>query len=93
VRNQKQILRMKIAPDVSPRLCLLDCSEPEERIRSAWPCLYEYLQQGRAQNIHATYLTSRRTPWYPQEQRPPAPFLCTYMGRAINGKHSIRLKV
>jgi hypothetical protein len=47
-------------------------------------------QQGRAQNIHATYLTSGRTPWYSQEQRPPAPFLCTYMGRANNGKHPIR---
>ncbi|MGO8792856.1 MAG: Eco57I restriction-modification methylase domain-containing protein [Terriglobia bacterium] len=78
------------APDVSPRLYLLDCSEPEERIRTAWPRLYEYLQQGREQNIHASYLTSRRTPWYSQEQRPPAPFLCTYMGRANNGKHPIR---
>jgi hypothetical protein len=78
------------APDVSPRLYLLDCSEPEERIRTAWPRLYEYLQQGRAQNIHKTYLTSRRTPWYSQEQRPPAPFLCTYMGRSNNGKHPIR---
>jgi hypothetical protein len=78
------------APDVSPRLYLLDCSEPEERVRAAWPRLYEYLQLGRAQNIHATYLTSRRTPWYSQEQRPPAPFLCTYMGRANSGKHPIR---
>jgi hypothetical protein len=78
------------APDVSPRLYLLDCSEPEERIRTAWPRLYEYLQQGRAQNIHATYLTSRRTPWYSQEQRPPAPFLCTYMGRSNKGKHPFR---
>lgn len=78
------------APDVSPRLFLLDCSEPEERIRTAWPRLYAYLQHGRAQNIHTTYLTSRRTPWYSQEQRPPAPFLCTYMGRANNGKHPIR---
>jgi hypothetical protein len=77
-------------PDVSPRLYLLDCNEPEERVRTAWPRLYEYLQQGRAQNIQGTYLTSRRTPWYSQEQRPPAPFLCTYMGRANNGKHPFR---
>jgi hypothetical protein len=78
------------APDVSPRLYLLDCCEPEEHIRTAWRRLYQYLQQGRAQNIHKSYLTSRRTPWYSQEQRPPAPFLCTYMGRAINGKLPIR---
>ncbi|HEV3443367.1 MAG TPA: hypothetical protein VG099_01935 [Gemmataceae bacterium] len=24
---------------------------------------------------------SRRIPWYAQEKRAPAPFLCTYMGR------------
>ena len=78
------------APDVSPRLYLLDCDEPEEHIKTTWPLLYEYLQQGRAKNIHATYLASRRTPWYSQEQRPPAPFLCTYMGRSRNGKHPFR---
>lgn len=78
------------APDVSPRLYLLDCHEPEERIREKWPRFHEYLQQGRAQNIHAAYLASRRVPWYSQEQRPPAPFLCTYMGRSRNGKHPFR---
>jgi predicted RNA methylase len=73
------------APKVSPVLYLLDCSEPEERIKTMWPRFYEYLQQGRGQNVHASYLASRRAPWYSQERRPPAPFLCTYMGRA--GKH------
>jgi hypothetical protein len=77
-------------PDVSPRLYLLDCQEPEERIRLEWPRLYEYLQQGRAQNIHAAYLASRRVPWYSQERRPPAPFLCNYMGRAQSGKQPFR---
>ena len=77
-------------PDVSPRRYLLDCSEPEDHIRTAWPRLHEYLQQGRAQGIHASYLTSRRTPWYSQEERPPAPFLCTYMGRVGSGKPPIR---
>jgi hypothetical protein len=78
------------APDVSPRLYLLDCNEPEERIKTTWPRFYEYLRQGRARNIHAAYLASRRVPWYSQEQRPPAPFLCTYMGRSRNGKHPFR---
>jgi adenine-specific DNA-methyltransferase len=33
------------------------------------------------------YLASRRNPWYSQEKRDPAPFLCTYMGRpGANGK-------
>ncbi len=78
------------APNVSPRLYLLDCTETEERIRTTWPRFYEYLQQGREQNIHESYLASRRAPWYSQEQRPPAPFLCTYMGCSRNGKHPFR---
>ena len=78
------------APDVSPRLYLLDCSEPEEKIKTTWPRFYEYLQQGREHNVHTSYLASRRSPWYSQEQRPAAPFLCTYMGRSRNGKHPFR---
>ena len=78
------------APDVSPRLYLLDCSEPEERIKTAWPRFYQYLRHGREQNIHEAYLASRRAPWYSQENRPPAPFLCTYMGRSRNGKPPFR---
>jgi predicted RNA methylase len=78
------------APKVSPILYLLDCSEPEDRIRAMWPRFYEYLQQGREQKVHSSYLTSRRAPWYSQEQRPPAPFLCTYMGRAGKNKDPFR---
>jgi len=77
-------------PDVSPRLYLLDCSEPEEHIKARWPRFYEYLQTGKAQNVHEAYLSSHRVPWYSQEKRPPAPFLCTYMGRFRNGKHPFR---
>jgi hypothetical protein len=77
-------------PDVAPRLYLVDCSEPEDRVKERWPDFYEYLQSGKRQKIHEAYLTSRRAPWYSQEQRPPAPFLCTYMGRARSGKHPFR---
>ena len=77
-------------PKLSPQLFLLDCNEPEENIKAAWPRFYEYLQKGRKQDTHASYLASHRTPWYSQEQRPPAPFLCTYMGRSRNGKHPFR---
>ena len=31
--------------------------------------------------IHERYLCRHRKPWYCQENRPPAPLLCTYMGR------------
>ena len=78
------------SPEVYPRQFLLDCDEPEEKIAAAWPRFHEYLQKGRAQNIHSAYLASHRVPWYSQEKRPPAPFLCTYMGRARNGKSPFR---
>ncbi len=78
------------APAVSPRLFLIDCSEPEERIEQRWPYFYEYLQRGKAEKIDASYLASHRKPWYSQERRPPAPFLCTYMGRSRNGKQPLR---
>ncbi len=77
-------------PEVSPRLYLLDCVETEDKIKAMWPRFFEYLQLGREQNVHASYLTSRRAPWYSQENRPPAPFLCTYMGRSRNGKSPFR---
>jgi hypothetical protein len=77
-------------PSVFPQLYLLDCTEPESEIRARWPRFYEYLEKGRADNIHASYLTSRRSPWYSQERRPPAPFLFTYMGRSSNGKGPFR---
>jgi adenine-specific DNA-methyltransferase len=75
------------SPDVSPRLYLLDCKKPEAEIKSKWPRLHEYLLRGRLDDVHNAYLSSHRAPWYSQEQRPPAPFLCTYMGR---GKHPFR---
>ncbi|MGH9452151.1 MAG: Eco57I restriction-modification methylase domain-containing protein [Terriglobia bacterium] len=78
------------APAVFPRLYLLDCSEPEDKIKMTWPRFYEYLQKGHENEIAASYLTSHRSPWYSQEQRPPAPFLCTYMGRSANGRHPFR---
>jgi hypothetical protein len=77
-------------PEVSPRLYLIDCKEPEDRIKAIWPRFYEYLQTGKAQKVHESYLISRRYPWYSQELRPPAPFLCTYMGRSRDGKHPFR---
>lgn len=77
-------------PDVSPRLYLLDCHDSEEDIKVKWPRLYEYLQHGRAEKVDTAYLATHRARWYSQEQRPPAPFLCTYMGRSRNGKHPFR---
>lgn len=69
-------------PRVEPQLALIDTALPEKDIQKAHPALWEYLKLGLDQHIHEGYLASRRTPWYSQEQRDPAPFLCTYMGRS-----------
>ena len=48
------------------------------------------LTTGKEHGIHEGYLASRRAPWYSQEKRAPAPFLCTYMGRTSNGRKPFR---
>lgn len=78
------------SPKVSPQLYLLDCDEAEDKIKVLWPRFYEYLQVGRDRKIHEGYLASRRAPWYSQESRLPAPFLCTYMGRSRSGGRPFR---
>ncbi len=50
------------APAVFPRLYLLDCSELEDKIKSAWSRFYESLCKGREQDIHLSYLASHRAP-------------------------------
>jgi hypothetical protein len=68
-------------PIVRKRLFLLSCDLPEAEIRARCPALAEYLEHGFELGIHKRYLCRHREPWYSQETRPPAPFLCTYMGR------------
>jgi hypothetical protein len=72
-------------PDGYPRLktplAIIDCDLPEEVVQRRHPAFWSYLVQGKAQGVHSGYLASRRTPWYSQEKRRAAPFLCTYMGR------------
>jgi adenine-specific DNA-methyltransferase len=75
---------------LAPQLALIDCRLPEETIAQRYPRFWEYLQSGKTGGVHATYLTSRRTPWYSQEERPAAPFLCTYMGRCSKGRKPFR---
>jgi adenine-specific DNA-methyltransferase len=68
-------------PKLKKPLVLIDCDLPEDTIKHRHPDFWRYLEQGKQQGIHSGYLASRRAPWYSQEKRPPAPFLCTYMGR------------
>ncbi len=68
-------------PVVDRQLALIDCTLSEEEIARKWPQFAEYLAEGKKQGIHESYLASRRSPWYTQEKREVAPFVCTYMGR------------
>ncbi|WP_419918727.1 Eco57I restriction-modification methylase domain-containing protein [Candidatus Poriferisocius sp.] len=63
------------------RLFLLDPPWKEQEIRKHYPKLWDYLEEGKAKGIADRYLCQHRTPWYAQEYRPPAPFVCTYLGR------------
>ena len=67
------------------RLFLLDPKMCEEEIQSKYPDLYRYLQEGKEKRVDQGYLCKGRKRWYDQEQRGPAPIVCTYMGRS-NGK-------
>jgi len=61
---------------------LLDTKLPEDEIKRRFPTLYRYLKQGKQTNINKRYLCQHRALWYAQENRPPAPIICTYLGRS-----------
>ena len=71
-------------PVLDRRLFLLDCPLMEDEIRRKYPTLWAYLEEGVAQGIAERYICRHRRPWYNQENRPPAPFVCTYLGRSDN---------
>jgi len=68
-------------PKLKKPLAIIDCDLPEEDIQRHYPDFWRYLEQGKAQGVHSGYIASHRNPWYSQEKRGAAPFLCTYMGR------------
>jgi hypothetical protein len=73
-------------PLVERPLFLLSCDLPESLVESEYPSLWKYFQYGVELGISKRYLATHRSPWYAQEERRPAPFLCTYMGRTANGR-------
>jgi len=77
-------------PRVENPRAVIDTDMPQDEVREECPALWRYLQQGEEQGIPDLYLAGRRKPWYRQEQRPPAPFLCTYMGRSGRNKAPFR---
>jgi hypothetical protein len=69
-------------PKIERPLFLLDTRLPEEDIKERFPSLWVYLEEGKARGLNERYLCRHRFPWYSQENRPPAPIVCTYLGRA-----------
>lgn len=68
-------------PQVERQLYLLDTRLTETEIKKRIPALFLYLKEGINRGVDKRYLCRHRTPWYAQENRPPAPIVCTYMGR------------
>jgi predicted RNA methylase len=77
-------------PLIEPQLCVIDCELPEAILQARHPALWEYLQTAEALGVKDGYLVRKRSPWYKQERREPAPFLCTYMGRGSGQKQPFR---
>jgi adenine-specific DNA-methyltransferase len=77
-------------PTIDRQLCVIDCDLPEHAVESRHPALWEYLQTAESLGVKNGYLVGKRRPWYKQEQREPAPFLCTYMGRGSDDKQPFR---
>jgi adenine-specific DNA-methyltransferase len=69
-------------PKIEHQRFMLDCRLSESEIKALHPALWEYLETGKPR-VAETYLCRHRKPWYAQETRPPAPFICTYMGRGL----------
>jgi hypothetical protein len=68
-------------PMLDRRLFLLDPKLPENEIQKRHPALAAYLDEGKERGLHERYLCRHRALWYGQENRPPAPIVCTYLGR------------
>lgn len=77
-------------PHSDRQLCVIDCDLPEQICQHRHPALWAYLQTADALGVKDGYLVGKRTPWYKQEHRTPAPFLCTYMGRGAHNKQPFR---
>jgi hypothetical protein len=77
-------------PAIAKQYCLLDCSLSREEIARSYPALDQYLASADLIAVRTRRLVADRTLWYRQEVRPPAPFLCTYMGRGAQGQPPIR---
>jgi adenine-specific DNA-methyltransferase len=77
-------------PRIDRPLCVIDCDLPESVLKERHPALWDYLQTAEQLGVKDGYIVGKRTPWYKQERREPAPFLCTYMGRGVDEERPFR---
>ena len=82
VKDDEIIADSEGLPINASRLFLLDPKMDEDEINSHHPELAIYLAEGREKGVNNGYLCRSRKRWYDQEQRMPAPIVCTYMGRS-----------
>ncbi len=68
-------------PILDRQLFLLDCRLPEIKLKAKYPKLWDYLEEGKEEAAKRCLCRSRKV-WYFQEERSPAPILCTYLGRS-----------
>ncbi|MFW6154506.1 MAG: Eco57I restriction-modification methylase domain-containing protein [Planctomycetota bacterium] len=80
-------------PRIDRPFVLIDCPLPQDEVRRLYPRLWDYLCEGAARGIRDRYLCRHRVPWYAQERRPPAPLLCTCMGRRRGDRPTFRFIV
>lgn len=78
-------------PLIGKKLFLVSCPLPESEVKSKYPALWNYFNKGTEAKVHLKYLSAHRSPWYLQEVRSAAPYVCTYMGRSdSDGKSPFR---
>jgi predicted RNA methylase len=61
-----------------------------EELDKKYPEMAEYLALGDELGVFDGYLVRKRKHKFLQELRTPPPFLCTYMGRSIDGKPAVK---
>ncbi len=77
------------APDLPQRRFLINCRLPQENVQQEFPELWRYLCSA-PETVRAGYICKNRSPWYRQERRPPAPLICTYLGRPAGQRRPFR---
>ena len=73
-------------PLVKQGLLLLSCDLSEDTVKITYPALWTYFLQGQDKKINDRYICRHRSPWYSQENRPPAPFVFNIIGQPDNSK-------